>query len=136
MFFTKKIYQREIKGSFWTLGIAKSYLCWHRNDTSIFYINEESVKVSSLGINASYKDSHVKKTGTNTVDGYNKGYNASVSQSLFSGFQTYNSVKAADSAAKAGLNNLYDVEQNVLLNASTAYLDVLRDEAIVGLQKK
>lgn len=89
----------------------------------------------SLGINASYKDSHVKKTGTNTVDGYNKGYNASVSQSLFSGFQTYNSVKAADSAAKAGLNNLYDVEQNVLLNASTAYLDVLRDEAIVDLQK-
>ena len=40
-------------GSFWTLGIEKSYLCWHRNDASIFYINEESVKVSSLGINAS-----------------------------------------------------------------------------------
>lgn len=89
----------------------------------------------SLGINANYNDSHVKKTETNTVDGYNKGYNAFVSQSLFSGFQTYNSVKAADSSAKAGLNNLYDVEQNVLLNASTAYLDVLRDEAIVDLQK-
>lgn len=89
----------------------------------------------SLGLSASYKDSHAKKTGTNTVDGYNKGYNASVSQSLFSGFQTYNSVKAADSSAKAGLNNLYDVEQNVLLNASTVYLDVLRDEAIVDLQK-
>lgn len=89
----------------------------------------------NIGLNANYNDSHVKRTGSNTVDGYSKGYNGAVSQSLFSGFRTYNAVKAADNSAKAGIQDLYDVEQMVLLNASTAYLDVVRDEAIVRLQK-
>lgn len=85
--------------------------------------------------NASYTDSHTTEKGSPTVDGYSKGYNGQVSQSLFSGLQTYNAVRSADNAAKAGINNLYAVEQNVLLNASNAYLDVLRDEAIVKLQQ-
>lgn len=89
----------------------------------------------SIGINASYNDSHVKNTGNPTIDGYSKGYNGVIKQSLFNGFQTYNSVKAADNVAKANIQDLYDVEQNILLSASTAYLDVVRDEAIVRLQK-
>ena len=36
---------------------------------------------------------------------------------------------------RAEQNNLYNVEQSVFLEASTAYLDVVRDEAIVDLQK-
>ncbi len=60
---------------------------------------------------------------------------AVVSQPLFSGFQTVNSVKSADSMVRSEQSNLMNVEQNVLLQASTAYLDVLRDEAIVELQK-
>lgn len=102
--------------------------------------NEDAASARSgfrptVGLSGNYTDSHVRKTGTNTVDGYQKGYNGSVTQSIFSGFQTYNAVKAADSAAKAGIQDLYAVEQSVLLEASTAYLDVMRDEAIVRLQK-
>lgn len=89
----------------------------------------------TIGVGADYTDTHAKTTGKKTTDGYMKGYNGSVKQSLFSGFQTYNSVKAADNAAKAELENLSDVEQQILLAASTAYLDVVRDEAIVKLQK-
>ena len=84
---------------------------------------------------ATYTDSHKHTTGNNTVDGYSKGYKGTISQSVFNGFQTYNSVRSADNSAKAEIQNLYDVEQNVLLGASTAYLDVVRDEAIVKLQK-
>lgn len=89
----------------------------------------------SVSIGGNYSDNHTRTTGNKTTDGYAKGYNGTVKQSLFSGFQTYNAVKAADNAAKAELNNLSDVEQKILLAASTAYLDVVRDEAIVKLQK-
>ncbi len=89
----------------------------------------------TIGVNGNYSDTHVRKTGSNTVDGYQKGYNGSITQPIFNGFSTYNAVKAADSAAKAGIQDLYAVEQTVLLGASTAYLDVMRDEAIVRLQK-
>lgn len=103
-------------------------------------INEDSALARSgyrptVAVGGSYTDSHSRKTGNSTVDGYSKGYKGSVSQSVFNGFQTYNSVKAADSSAKAEIENLYNVEQAVLLDASSAYLDVVRDEAIVKLQK-
>lgn len=103
-------------------------------------INEEAALARSgfrpsVSVGGSYTDSHTRKTGTKTTDGYSKGYKGVVTQPIFSGFQTYNSVKAADSKAKAELQNLYDVEQDVLLEASTAYLDVVRDEAIVKLQE-
>lgn len=60
---------------------------------------------------------------------------ATISQPLFNGFSTVNSVKSADSYVRSEQNNLYNVEQSVFLSASTAYLDVLRDTAIVDLQK-
>ncbi|MDR1026535.1 MAG: TolC family outer membrane protein [Lactobacillus sp.] len=60
---------------------------------------------------------------------------ANLSQSLFSGFQTMNSVKSADSLVRSEQSNLANVEQEILLTAATAYLDVFRDTAIVELQK-
>lgn len=102
--------------------------------------NEDSALARSgfrpiVAVSGSYSDSHTRQTGGHTIDGYSKGYRGSVTQPIFSGFQTYNSVKAADSSAKAEIQNLYDVEQAVLLDAATAYLDVVQDEAIVKLQK-
>lgn len=60
---------------------------------------------------------------------------ATVSQPLFSGFSTVNSVKSADSAVRAAQYNLSDYEQSIFLSASEAYLNVVRDKAIVDLQK-
>lgn len=60
---------------------------------------------------------------------------ATISQPLFSGFSTVNSVKSADSAARAAQHNLSEYEQSVFLQASEAYLNVVRDKALVDLQK-
>ncbi len=60
---------------------------------------------------------------------------AKISQPIFNGFATVNSVKAADSLIRAEQNNLSTIEQNIFLEASTAYLDVLQNAAIVDLQK-
>lgn len=103
-------------------------------------VNEDAAAARSgfrptVALQGGYTDSHTRSTGGPTVDGHGKNYGGAIKQPLFNGFSTYNSVKAADNAAKAELNNLYNVEQTILLQAATAYLDVVRDEAIVNLQK-
>jgi outer membrane protein len=56
-------------------------------------------------------------------------------QNVFNGFQTYNNVKGAEAGVEAGREDLRAAEQNVLLNAATAYMNVVRDQAQVELQK-
>lgn len=70
-----------------------------------------------------------------TNDNTQKTIGAKISQPIFSGFSTVNSVKSADSNVKAQQNNLFTVEQSVFLDASIAYLDVAKNMAIVDLQK-
>ncbi len=89
----------------------------------------------TLSVVGSYSDSHVHNDVVEVQDGYDESVAAVVNQPIFNGFSTRNSVKAADAAVKAEQSNLYNVEQQVLLSASTAYLNVLRDESIVKLQK-
>lgn len=95
----------------------------------------------TLSISGGYTDS---KINTNcaingvpqkVVDGYNRTLQATISEPVFSGFKTINSIGAAENNVKAAHAGLLATEQNVLLSAATAYLNVLRDEAIVRLQK-
>ena len=58
------------------------------------------------------------------------------SQSIFNGFQTANRVRAAENQVLAGREALRVMEQTVLVDAATAYMDVLRDAAILELQKR
>ena len=58
------------------------------------------------------------------------------SQSIFNGFQTANRVRAAENQVLAGREALRVMEQTVLVDATTAYMDVLRDAAILELQKR
>ena len=103
---------------------------------------DENVAVAKSGyrpnisLNGNYTDSDTDvKNSEFQPDGDSYSYSARISQPLFSGLQTVNSVKSADSLVKAEQNNLYNVEQSVLLDASTAYLDVVQNKAIVDLQK-
>lgn len=90
----------------------------------------------NLALQGSYSDAHTHNdVNPDVFGGYNKSASAVVSQSIFSGFSTYNSVKAADKNVSAAQNNLYNVEQQILLEASTAYLNVLCNESILKLQE-
>jgi outer membrane protein len=64
-----------------------------------------------------------------------KGYGVTATQPVFSGFRTLNSVRVAEATVRAGRENLRIVEQSVLLEAVTAYMDVVRDQAIVRLRE-
>lgn len=56
-------------------------------------------------------------------------------QTLFNGFQTGNRVRQAEQQVSAARETLRLIEQNVLLNAATAYMNLLRDTAILELQR-
>jgi outer membrane protein len=56
-------------------------------------------------------------------------------QNVFDGFRTYNNVKGAEAAVEAGREDLRSSEENILLNAATAYMNVVRDQAIVNLRQ-
>ena len=95
----------------------------------------------TLSIDGEYSETKINTNASvngvrsKPVDGYNRALVATISQPIFRGFKTINSVSSAKSYVKASKANLMNAEQSVLLNASIAYLAVLRDEAIVKLQK-
>ncbi len=60
----------------------------------------------------------------------------SANQNIFQGFNTTASIKSAEHKIKSGVYNLSTVEQTVLTQAATAYVDVLRDQAMLELQIK
>lgn len=73
-----------------------------------------------------------------TISGYNAPFSAGVTatQTLFNGFQTASKTRQAEAQVLAARATLHTAEQNVLLNAVTAYMNVLRDGAILDLQKR
>ena len=57
-------------------------------------------------------------------------------QTLFNGFQTPNRTRQAESQVQAARETLRVTEQITLLNAVTAYMNLLRDSAILDLQRR
>lgn len=58
-----------------------------------------------------------------------------VTQNLFNGNQTTNGVRQAESTVLQSRENTRNTEQNTLQNGATAYMNVLRDTAILDLNK-
>lgn len=103
---------------------------------------DENVAIAKSGyrpniyLQGSYTDTDVdSNVAPKNQDNRRTSLAAKVSQPLFNGFSTMNGVKSADSYVRSEQNNLYNVEQQVFLEASTAYLDVVKNSAIVDLQK-
>lgn len=62
------------------------------------------------------------------------GISIELNQPVFRGFRTVNETKRAESNVEAGRQNLLAVEQQVLFDASSAFMNVVRDREIVGLR--
>lgn len=66
-----------------------------------------------------------------------RGYTAQamINQTLFNGFKTGNQVRQSEASVRAGRETLRGVEQSVLLDAVTAYGNVLANQALVEAQR-
>jgi outer membrane protein len=64
-----------------------------------------------------------------------RGYAVQLNQPLFEGFTNLNAIRQAKATVQAAREALRTVEQTVLLDAVTAYVNVVRDGAIVRLRE-
>ncbi len=70
-----------------------------------------------------------------TYTGYPRGATLNMSQTIFDGGRTENSVRQAESGVFAARATMRLTEQAILQNGATAYMNVLRDTAVLGLRK-
>jgi outer membrane protein len=63
-------------------------------------------------------------------------YGVTATQTLYNGFQTANRTRQAESQVQSARETLRVAEQTVLLNAVTAYMNLLRDTATLDLQRR
>jgi outer membrane protein len=63
-------------------------------------------------------------------------FGATATQTLFNGFQTANRTRQAESQVAGARETLRVTEQQVLLDAATAYMNLLRDQAILDLNRR
>ncbi len=92
----------------------------------------------SVTVNGSYGHSETDNRNpgsTTTTDLDPISGSVVVNQPIFTGGQTYYGSKKAKAEVRAARANLSAVEQQVLLDAVAAYVDVNRDEAVVLLSK-
>lgn len=64
------------------------------------------------------------------------GVGAVATQTVFDGFQTPNRVRQAENQVEGARETLRVTEQQVLLDAATAYMNLLRDKAILELNQR
>jgi outer membrane protein len=64
---------------------------------------------------------------------YPRGYGVTANETVFNGNRTLNSIRQAESQVFGAREQLRNTEQNTLLSAVTAYMDVLEDTAILDL---
>jgi outer membrane protein len=67
--------------------------------------------------------------------GTERSYGAQVKQPLFRGFRTVAETEAAEKQVLAGRAKLASAEQQLFLDTASAYLGVLRDEAVLELER-
>jgi outer membrane protein len=66
---------------------------------------------------------------------YPRAYGAQITESIFDGYQTINRIREAESGVLQSRAGLRSSEQSTLLDGVTAYMDVLRDTALLDLQR-
>jgi outer membrane protein len=65
-----------------------------------------------------------------------RGVGATVSQTLYNGLQTANKVREAESQVMGARETLRVTEEQVLLDAATSYMNLIRDQAILDLNRR
>jgi outer membrane protein len=65
-----------------------------------------------------------------------QSYGGTVTQNLLNGFQTASKTRQAEHLVSAARETLRLTEQTILLSAATAYMNLIRDAAILDLQRR
>lgn len=115
------------------------------------YRNNSQLNSARAGVRVTDENVAIAKSGyrpfiggTGTIDNSTQNgvrlttgsFGVSIQQNLFDGLQTSNNVRAAESRVRASQHGLRNTEQNILFNAASAYMDVIRDRQIAALTER
>lgn len=120
-------------------ALAKAY-----NNNSSLNSARAGVRVTDEGVPLAKSGYRPRVTGTSSLNYQNNtgvdittgSFGVSITQTLFDGFQTRNNVAAAKAQVLAARENLRNTELNILFNAASAYMDVIRDRQIATLRER
>lgn len=90
----------------------------------------------SADLDYSFTESSTSSGLGGSNDGSDAALGLSLSQTVFDGFQTRNAVLGAQSDVFASQESLRDTEQQILLSAVQAFMNVVRDRQIVGIRQQ
>jgi outer membrane protein len=90
---------------------------------------------ASADIGASITDTNLPGVGNSTTRLGPRGAGVQIDQNIFDSGKTRSSVSQAESQVLGARATLRNTEQNVLLDAATSYMNVLRDTAILSLNR-
>ena len=100
-------------------------------------VTDEGVALAKTGyrpqIVGTSSINYTNQAGTGITTG---AFGVSLSQVLFDGFQTRNNVSSAEAQVRASNEGLRNTGQNILFNAASAYMDVIRDRQIAVLRER
>ncbi|MGD9920499.1 MAG: TolC family outer membrane protein [Pseudorhodoplanes sp.] len=114
-------YRPTISGTY-TNGVT-----WTETTTEVQrpILNRRGQAIGEVGV----RDRSVTRFNPATVG-------AQIQQNIFNGFQTANRTRQAEAQVFASRETLRVIEQTVLLDAATVYMNVLRDTAVLELQRR
>ncbi|HXD44696.1 MAG TPA: TolC family outer membrane protein [Pseudolabrys sp.] len=95
---------------------------------------EQSISTTSKTASSTNPGASVYSTSS----GYNSPFSVglTLTQTLFNGYQTANRTRQAEAQVLSARATLANTVQTVMLSAVTAYMNLLRDEAILDLQRR
>jgi len=104
-------------------GTYNTGVTWTETNT------ETQIPVISSGTTVGSRNRQVSRFYPSSVGGQ-------LQQNVFNGFQTANRTRQAEAQVFASRETLRVIEQTVLLDAATVYMNVLRDTAVLELQRR
>jgi len=92
------------------------------------------IVTATADIGSTYTESR-NDFGSTFETTFPSGYGVQINQSLFNGNRTLNATRQAQSQVLGARESLRNTESTVLFNGAQAYMNVLRDTAILHLER-
>ena len=115
------------------------------------YVNNSELNSARAGVRVTDENVAIAKSGWRpTITGQSNidytsqrgnrlttgSFGVEIQQLLFDGFRTRNNVLTAEAQVEASNESLRNTEQNILFNAASSYMDVIRDRQIAILRAR
>ncbi|NKB22788.1 MAG: TolC family outer membrane protein [Alphaproteobacteria bacterium] len=105
-------------------GVPEAISGWRPTVSFDYDIGKSKTDSNSVSSTSGGSQNRTPKTSSVSVD-----------QNLFNGWRTQSGIESAEQAVLSQRAQLASTEQAIMLNAGTAYMDVIRDEAVLKLNQ-